>query len=135
MVEEPRSAPVIDEQMTTADLAGTKQAERNTVVRENEGQTRPDEDRANMPLFPDADAAEFRNQWDNIQASFVDEPRQAVEQADVLVANAMKRLAEVFSAERSDLEGQWDRGDKVSTEELRLAFQRYRSFFGRLLAV
>jgi hypothetical protein len=66
---------------------------------------------------------------------FVDEPRQAVEKADALVAGAMKRLAEVFAAERERLEKQWDRGDSVSTEELRLALRRYRAFFGRLLSV
>jgi hypothetical protein len=47
----------------------------------------------------------------------------------------MKRLAEVFAEERSRLEKQWDRGDRVSTEELRVALQRYRSFFQRLLSV
>jgi len=47
----------------------------------------------------------------------------------------MKRLAEMFAAERARLEGQWDRGDKVSTEDLRLALQRYSSFFGRILSV
>jgi len=67
--------------------------------------------------------------------SFVDEPRQVVEQADGLVTVAMKRLAEMFAAERARLEGQWDRGDNVSTEDLRLALQRYRSFFGRILSV
>jgi hypothetical protein len=65
----------------------------------------------------------------------VDEPRKAVEQADGLVASAMKRLAEVFAEERSHLEQQWDRGDNVSTEDLRVALQRYRSFFDRLLSV
>jgi hypothetical protein len=47
----------------------------------------------------------------------------------------MKRLAEMFAAERAKLEGQWDRGDDGSTEELRLTLRRYRSFFGRLLSV
>jgi hypothetical protein len=58
-----------------------------------------------------------------------------VEQADELVASAMKRLAEVFASERSALEGQWDRGDDVSTEDLRIALQRYRAFFDRLLSI
>ena len=71
----------------------------------------------------------------SIQAAFVDEPRRAVEQADSLVASAMKRLAEVFAEERSKLEHQWDRGDNVWTEDLRIALQRYRSFFHRLLAI
>jgi len=65
----------------------------------------------------------------------VDEPRNAVQEADGLVASAMKRLAEVFAQERSKLEQQWDRGDDVSTEDLRLALQRYRSFFHRLLSI
>jgi hypothetical protein len=58
-----------------------------------------------------------------------------VEQADELVAQLMKRLAEIFAAERTNLESQWGRGDNVSTEDLRVALQRYRSFFDRLLSV
>jgi hypothetical protein len=87
------------------------------------------------PLFSSEEAKDFRARWDAIQVSFVDEPRGVVEQADTLVAVAMKRLAEMFATERTKLEGQWDRGDNVSTEDLRLALRRYRSFFGRLLSV
>jgi hypothetical protein len=92
-------------------------------------------DKQVVPLFSAEEAKDFRGRWDAIQASFVDEPRQVVEQADSLVAVATKRLAEMFAAERARLEGQWDRGDNVSTEDLRLALQRYRSFFGRILSV
>jgi hypothetical protein len=92
-------------------------------------------DKQVVPLFSAGEAKDFRGQWDAIQVNFVDEPRQVVEQADSLVAVAMKRLAEMFAAERARLEGQWDRGDNVSTEDLRLALQRYRSFFGRILSV
>ena len=77
----------------------------------------------------------LRTRWTDIQAGFVDEPRRAVEQADALVADAIKRLAETFANERNQLEGQWDRGSDVSTEDLRQALQRYRSFFSRLLSV
>jgi hypothetical protein len=87
------------------------------------------------PLFPDNELGDLRNDWNRIQAAFVDEPRKAVEQADGLVASTMKRLAEVFARERGNLEQQWDHGDNVSTEDLRLALQRYRSFFHRLLAI
>ena len=87
------------------------------------------------PLFPSHELEELRSRWSNVQTAFVDEPRSAVEQADGLVAAAMKRLAEVFAEERSKLEQHWDRGDNVSTEDLRLAFQRYRSFFQRLLSI
>jgi hypothetical protein len=87
------------------------------------------------PLFSPEEAKEFRSRWDTIQGGFVDEPRRAVEQADSLVAGTMKRLAEMFAGERARLDGQWDRGDSVSTEDLRLALRRYRAFFGRLLSV
>ena len=84
-------------------------------------------------LFPDDELHNFRARWDQVQTSFVDEPRQAVQQADSLVANVVKRIAEQFSAERAQLEKQWDSGDNVSTEDLRQALRRYRSFFDRLL--
>lgn len=87
------------------------------------------------PLFSSDEAAKLRQQWDAIQVGFVDEPRKSVEEADSLVAAAMKRLAEQFAEERSRLEHEWDRGSDVSTEDLRVALRRYRSFFSRLLNV
>jgi len=87
------------------------------------------------PLLVADETHTFRSRWDSIQTGFVDEPRRSVEQADSLVAEVMKRLAETFAEERSKLEGQWSRGDNVSTEDLRLALQRYRSFFDRLLSM
>lgn len=86
-------------------------------------------------LFSQDESRNLHSQWDSVQVGFVDEPRQAVERADELVAGSMKRLAEIFATERERLEKQWDRGDSVSTEELRQALRRYRSFFGRLLSV
>jgi hypothetical protein len=86
------------------------------------------------PLFPDDELQNFRARWSQVQTSFVDEPRQAVEQADSLVANVVKRIAEQFSAERAKLEDQWGKGDNVSTEDLRQSLKRYRSFFDRLLS-
>jgi hypothetical protein len=70
----------------------------------------------------------------DVQTGFVDAPRQAVERADGLVAELMQHLASTFADERGRLENQWDRGDDVPTDDLRTAFQRYRSFFERLLA-
>jgi hypothetical protein len=87
------------------------------------------------PLLPEREVTELRSRWDSIQASFVDEPRSAVKQADELVAAAVQRITGVFADERNKLESQWDRGDDVSTEDLRVSLQRYRSFFGRLLSV
>ena len=70
-----------------------------------------------------------------MQTGFVDEPRKAVEEADSLVAQVIKRLSEVFADERTNLEHQWDRGDQISTEDLRIALRKYRSFFDRLLSL
>ena len=95
----------------------------------------PSETDAQEALFSQDESKALYAKWDAVQVGFVDEPRQAVERADSLVAGAMKRLAEMFAEERARLEGQWDRGDSVSTEELRLALRRYRAFFGRLLSV
>lgn len=86
------------------------------------------------PLFNEDATKGFRSRWDGLQAGFVDDPRQAVQQADSLVAEVMKRLAEVFADERSKLDQQWEHGGDVSTEDLRIALQRYRSFFSRLLS-
>jgi hypothetical protein len=129
-----------NEQITTADLAQGKRPAPAGDVRGPQAiardQGRGQESRGDStPLFPENELEDLRIRWKEIQTGFVDEPRKAVEQADGLVASAMKRLAEVFAQERSGLEQQWDRGDNVSTEDLRVALQRYRTFFDRLLSV
>ncbi len=98
---------------------------------------RANDDAANRNdlLFPANESENFRSRWQDIQGSFVDEPRRAVEQADQLVATVVKRLAEVFAGERNALEHEWSQGQDVSTEDLRQALRRYRSFFDRLLSV
>jgi hypothetical protein len=129
---------------TTADIADAA----NSRIRDTEDQDRRIErevdlrdqtvradDYEGMRLLPDEIVDELRPRWADIQASFVDEPRRAVEKADALVADAIRRLAEAFADARADLERDWDRGGNVSTEDLRLAFRRYRTFFDRLLEV
>jgi hypothetical protein len=124
-------------------------AERDQIERERQqgADQRPtDRDRAQLPeqqawadaptpLFANDELSGYRARWSAIQTGFVDEPRKAVEEADTLVAELMKRLAEVFAEERRGLEGHWERKDQVSTEDLRIAMRRYRSFFERLLSV
>ena len=78
---------------------------------------------------------DFNSRWSEIQTGFVDEPRRAVQQADALVSDVINRIADSFGRERTQLEQQWDRGGDVSTEDLRVALQRYRSFFSRLLTL
>ncbi|MGH7927537.1 MAG: hypothetical protein ACREQV_07065 [Candidatus Binatia bacterium] len=87
------------------------------------------------PLLSPQETGDFRSRWSSIQTGFVDEPRKTVEQADELVAQIMQRLAQSFSDQRSNLETQWEGSDEVSTEELRRALRRYRSFFDRLLSI
>jgi hypothetical protein len=129
--------------LTTADLAAAARppAEEDTrpIRQRREYQepapppARAEEER--HPLFPEAETARFREEWSAIQIGFVDEPRRSVEKADALVASVIQRLAASFSEEKSRLEGLWDRGEDVSTEDLRLNLRRYRSFFDRLLNV
>lgn len=92
-------------------------------------------DRPSRPmLFPHDESDRFRTEWTEIQTGFVDSPRQAVERADALIATVMQRLASSFASERATLEQQWDRGNDVTTEDLRVTLQRYRTFFDRLLS-
>ena len=93
------------------------------------------DDARQMDLFPDDELLGYRTRWEAIQTGFVDQPRAAVERADALVSQVVTRLTEVFTRERSTLEGQWTKGDNVSTEDLRIALTRYRSFFHRLLSM
>lgn len=137
------------EPLTTSDLASARPSDEPTASDSGHGsQGEPSprsetaqEDRrdtgaggATSPLFDQADRRGFQDRWNTIQTGFVDEPRKSVEQADALVAEAMSRLAETFAQERHALEAQWGEGADVSTEDLRVALQRYRSFFERLLA-
>ena len=92
-------------------------------------------DARTLPMFAAEETSGLRTRWEAIQTGFVDEPRRAVEEADVLVAQVIKRLTEVFADERTSLEQQWDRGDQISTEDLRIALRKYRSFFDRLLSL
>ena len=85
-------------------------------------------------LLPADENNSFQRRWEELQTAFVDDPRRTVEQADELVAQVMQRLAEGFAAEREQLEAQWGRGEDISTEDLRVALQRYRAFFQRLLS-
>lgn len=77
----------------------------------------------------------YGERWNAIQTSFVDEPRQAVESADLLVTEAMEHLAKTLASQRDSLQAQWHQGegDEVDTEQLRVVFQDYRAFLFRLL--
>ena len=86
-------------------------------------------------LFADAELEELRRRWNDVQAGFVDDPRDCVQKADGLVSTVVEQLTSGFTEARSRLEQQWSRGEEASTEDLRVALKRYREFFDRLLAV
>ncbi|MHB8528420.1 MAG: hypothetical protein ACYC8V_02780 [Caulobacteraceae bacterium] len=138
---EPHDEANIREDLTTAALVGAKpgaparDAETRSFAAPPAQAAGFGDAEPAAPLLPGEETGKLRARWDQVQTGFVDEPRKAVEEADSLVAGAMARLAEVFAAERSRLEGQWDRGGDVSTEDLRQALRRYRSFFARLLSI
>lgn len=141
-----------DERLTTADIANSPRPtqiantttdagrdpnfpdlRKETIVLPAETQAASNAD-GHAPLFPENELTDLRSRWDKAQGLFVDEPRKAVEEADALVATAVKRIAELFADERAKLEKQWDRGGEASTEDLRQALRRYRGFFDRLLS-
>jgi hypothetical protein len=158
-MEEERTVKVSDRRLTTKDMAAAAERNEQRVERgqeesrENEnrfaggeahrddrerfarGAPRQGDGEELSPLLSADETGDFRSRWNTIQTGFVDEPRRAVEQADELVAQIMQRLAQSFSDQRTNLETQWEHSDKVSTEELRVAFRRYRSFFDRLLSI
>ena len=133
--------------LTTADLAAATDATQRARAAPQEERESDDtienrnarvdrvEERQLAPLFMPEAAEDFRSRWDAIQISFVDDPNQAVRSADELVAQVMKSLAETFSRERTQLEAQFKETEDTSTESLRIALCRYRSFFQRLLSL
>jgi hypothetical protein len=125
---DPRPAPEPTGKLRQQDVEDAVEVGRRST------QQPPRDEQRLAPLF-NADVAQgFRSRWDATQIGFVDDPRQAVQQADELVAKVMKSLAQSFADERARLEAQL-RDESASTENLRVALQRYRSFFQRLLSL
>lgn len=130
-----------DQALSTRDLAYGADTDAGAVD-EREARATPDQatpvsgtqNGSTEPLLATEVSDDFQRRWEAVQTRFVDEPRGAVEEADRLVAGVMQQLAEGFAQERERLEAQWGRGEDISTEDLRVALQRYRSFFHRLLS-
>ena len=142
-VEKPtKEKPDSQREPTESDApAGTRElrdAQRRPAIRAEGAQEAAAPTVGNAPLFDEAAGQKLRGRWQEIQTGFVDEPRNAVEKADALVAEVLKHLTDTFARERDELEASWARTEgeqgETNTEELRLAIQRYRSFFDRLLS-
>jgi hypothetical protein len=78
------------------------------------------------------DADGVRNRFLDIQAGFVDEPRQAVEEAGRLAEELAQQVIDALQAQRGQLEVPVA---DASTEDLRLALRSYRQFVDRLLGL
>jgi hypothetical protein len=128
----------VADELSTRDLAATsgdnEDAADAPLARDGTTKRAVTDDTDLRPLLDEAETRSFTTRWREIQVDFVDRPRESVEQADALVAELMQRLAASFADERGRLEQQWDGGDDVSTEDLRVSLTRYRSFFDRLLS-
>ena len=90
-------------------------------------------DRSLMTLLDHEESEHLRTRWNEIQGRFVDDPRSSVQQADALVSEVVEKITQMFASEHELLESQSNQGTDVSTEDLRKALQRYRSFFNRLV--
>jgi hypothetical protein len=123
-------APAADRQFDT-DTEATRQPTETAAQRSAERA----EPTTGGDLFADDELAGLRARWDNVQAGFVDDPRECVHKADSLVSDVVEQLTSGFAAARARLEEQWARGEQASTEDLRVALTQYREFFQRLLAV
>jgi hypothetical protein len=119
-----------NEPLTTGDEPSA--ARKEPPQMETEPSSEPSTERS---LLADNDLSGLRSRWDDVQAAFVDNPKECVQKADILVAEVVEQLTTGFSDARSRLEAQWARGESASTEDLRVALTRYREFFQRLLSV
>jgi hypothetical protein len=124
-LDQPASGPMGSQGRTGADLRGDQRMSQRDDAAGQSG---------DVALLDRTDEDRFRQRWSDVQATFVDDPKEAVRTADGLVAELMQSLAQAFSGHKGRLESQWQRGGDPDTEELRQALQRYRSFFNRLLS-
>ncbi|MFI7446725.1 hypothetical protein ACIBQX_04435 [Nonomuraea sp. NPDC049714] len=83
----------------------------------------------------DQDPTEAQARWRDLQASFVDDPGQAVHRADELVEEVVEALTGSLTARTGELRERWKSADGGDTEQLRLALRDYRGVLERLLAL
>ena len=127
--------------LSTADLAAAGTRQQQPVAAEEpiddgvDHDLRREHEDELAQLFPPEIADDFRARWDEVQIGFVDDPSRAVREADELVAQVMQSLADSFAKARSGFEGEISQAGNASTESMRVALQRYRSFFQRLLSL
>jgi hypothetical protein len=123
------------------DVTGLRPADLAVVAEDHDGQDRLDDaparvaedDESSARLFQPEAAERFRVEWQQIQTRFVDDPKDAVQGADHLLAEVLESLTGTVTERKHELEGQWHGESEALTEDLRLALRRYRSFVNQLL--
>jgi hypothetical protein len=130
------------------EMAGARAADDDTVVdrdpsdaepatAEPSAAERPTATPATAPADVDqpllVDVTGYQDRWYEIQTGFVDEPSRAVQSAGELLTEVMDDLTRRLTTELEAFDARPGAGDDASTENLRVTFQRYRSFFDRLL--
>ena len=116
------------------DGAGTYSQQHGDAVASESG----GHDDSDVRVLDPQTAESLRGRWNDVQAGFVDEPKESVNGADQLVGEVLDEVSRVFREQRAELEKTWsgDDGDsEKGTEELRQALRRYREFFDRLLSL
>lgn len=118
-----------------ADFQPTDQADFQPTEPARSASATPSESSTGQALFADHELSDMQSRWAEVQAAFVDDPKDSVQRADGLVTDVVDQITSSLSQARSQLEEQWARGEDASTEDLRVALTRYREFFQRLLTV
>jgi hypothetical protein len=77
------------------------------------------------------DTASAAGPWSEIQAKFVDDPRESIELAAGLVDDRVTVIATSLRNRQQSLRSAWQ-GEDAGTEEMRLTLQHYRAFWHRL---
>ena len=85
------------------------------------------------PVFAPESAQSFRVRWSSIQAGFIDDPRNAVQDADRFVADVVQSFTAGVEARRRALTSAWEQDGHSGTEELRLTMRQYRALVDRIL--
>lgn len=128
------AAPDDDTGLRPADLAAATEDHHDGEDRLDDAPARvAEDDESSARLFRPEAAERFRVEWQQIQTRFVDDPKDAVQGADHLLAEVLKSLTGTVAERKHELEGQWHGDSETLTEDLRLALRRYRSFVNQLL--
>ncbi|HEY6688103.1 MAG TPA: hypothetical protein VI094_18055 [Propionibacteriaceae bacterium] len=126
-----RSETDADRQADTTVSEGERSAARRS---ETDADRQTDTSGGQRATLIETERAEsYNSRWNALKSEFVDDPRGAVQGANRLVGEVLDELEQLFRRQRADLEHGLD-SEQTSTEDLRQALGRYRSFFDRLLS-